>query len=147
MLSVYHASARSKRESPVLNLPPRLVSFAEYSLLSVSNVSFVTVDGSIRRSLINVLNRASSWSGETLRLRTEPLNVVPSFNCRHTTRSVQVGGYGVMSDSRWSQRELGYAESCLGRCAGTDAQAGSSREAQQQVAIADCSEFLRLIRS
>ena len=60
MLSVYHASALSKRSSPVWNAPPRDVSLAEYNVLIVSKVAFVTVEGSIRRLRMKVSRAASS---------------------------------------------------------------------------------------
>ena len=80
MLSVYHASARSNKESPVLNRPPRLVSFAGYNWLIVVKTSCVTVEGSMSNSLMNVSNLASSSLGAVLRLRTDWLNMVPSLS-------------------------------------------------------------------
>lgn len=80
MLSVYHASALSKRESPVLNGAPSAESLAGYKELMVLKMSCVTVDGSISRSLINVSNLAVSCAAGTLRFRTDWLKLVPSLS-------------------------------------------------------------------
>lgn len=80
ILSVYQASALSKSESPVLNGPPREVSFAGYSLLMVSRVLLVTVEGSMRRPRMNVSSASSSSAGGVFKPRTDWLKTVPSFS-------------------------------------------------------------------
>lgn len=80
MLSVYHDSALSNKESPVLKGPPAVGSLAGYSLW----ISSRTSDESVRLSNIRFpIKLSKAWSSETPgwdKLKTDPLNIVPSLS-------------------------------------------------------------------
>jgi hypothetical protein len=79
MISVYHASTRSKSESPVLNGAPSAESFAGKRARIWAYRSGVRVLLSMTRWPMNCRNASSCAVPTSPRERTEPLKPVPSL--------------------------------------------------------------------
>ena len=79
MLSVYHASARSKRESPVAKGAPFALELAGYNSWIRFKVAVVSLESSIRSLRMKSSKAASSCPGGTPRPETFLLNPVPSL--------------------------------------------------------------------
>jgi hypothetical protein len=79
MIFVYHASARSKSESPVANGAPSDKSFAGKREWNSSKTSVVKVLLSMTRCPVKLSKAAVSAAPESPRLRRERLKVAPSL--------------------------------------------------------------------
>ncbi len=82
ILSVYHDSARSNRESPVWNGPPAVGSLAGYSVSISPRTSDVSVVLSRMSWPMKKLNAWSSVMPGWVILMRDLLKTVPSFNCK-----------------------------------------------------------------